>query len=496
MYQNITIFQFFHWYYSAEGNLWQHAAEQAPYIKSLGITDVWLPPAYKSALGLAEPGYAVYDLYDLGEFDQKGTVRTRYGTRDEYLKCIEAFREQHVGVIVDIVLNHRMGGDETEEVPVRAVNPQNRLEYGEETTIEAHTKFTFPGRQGKYSEFVWDWHCFTGVDSSDKIYLILNEHTNGEWEQVAEEEMGNYDFLMGADIDFRNEYVREELIRWGHWYLDLTKATGLRLDAVKHIAPYFYNEWIDAMRSHFQKELFCIGEYWKNDPVHLLKYIEATEGRVQLFDVPLHFNFHQASVSEAYDMRQILDNTLLSHRPELAITFVDNHDTQPLQSLQSPVDFWFKPHAYAIILLRQQGIPCVFYPMLFEAKYIDVKDGEEVYIELNKVASIEQMLLVRKELAYGEQRDYFDHPNTVGWTREGLDERPESGCAVLITNGTEGFKSMEMGKKHAGTTFVDVAGGRQEKVVIDENGFGEFLVYEKNISVWVREDALKFFSRS
>ncbi|MGZ8525904.1 MAG: alpha-amylase, partial [Chitinophagaceae bacterium] len=82
--RNLTLFQFFHWYYSPEGNLWKHAADEANHLSSLGITHMWLPPAYKSAYGIKEPGYAVYDLYDLGEFDQKGAIRTRYGTRQQY----------------------------------------------------------------------------------------------------------------------------------------------------------------------------------------------------------------------------------------------------------------------------------------------------------------------------------------------------------------------------------------------------------------------------
>ena len=33
-------------------------------------------------------GYGVYDLYDLGEFDQKGTIPTKYGTKQEYLDAV------------------------------------------------------------------------------------------------------------------------------------------------------------------------------------------------------------------------------------------------------------------------------------------------------------------------------------------------------------------------------------------------------------------------
>lgn len=494
MSQNLTFFQFFHWYYSPEGNLWLHAADQASKMAELGVTHVWLPPAYKSARGVNEPGYAVYDLYDLGEFDQKGSIRTRYGTKEEYLKCIEAFHNNGVKVLADIVLNHRDGADETEIVPVQQVNAANREEYiGEPREIEAYTKFYFPGRQGKYSEFVWDWQCFTGVDNEDgEIFLIQNGYTNGAWEDVATEEQGNFDYLMAADVEFRNPHVREELKRWAEWYINTTNIDGLRLDAVKHISFHYFKEWVEHVASVFNKDFFIMGEYWRNDVSHLLNYIEASEGKIQLFDVPLHFNFHEASLQgNDYDMRKIFDGSLLSVRPELAITFVDNHDTQPLQSLQSPVDYWFKQHAYALILLREQGIPCVFYPAVYEAKYVDHKDGEEIYIELNTIHCIECMMKTRKLLSYGIQRDYFDHANTIGWTREGTDENEVTGCAVLMTNGSEGKKAMEVGKKHAGKIFVDICGGRTEKVTIDENGWAEFFVNERSVSLWVREDALQ-----
>lgn len=76
---------------------------------------------------------------------------------------------------------------------------------------------------------------------------------------------------------------------------------------------------------------------------------------------PLHYNFHWASKAGSdYDMGSILNKTLVKENPLLAVTIVENHDTQPLQSLESLVESWFKPLAYAIILLRDQGYPCVF----------------------------------------------------------------------------------------------------------------------------------------
>ena len=60
--------------------------------------------------------------------------------------------------------------------------------------------------------------------------------------------------------------------------------------------------------------------------------------------------------------------------PEHAVTIVDNHDTQLGQALEAAVEPWFKPLAYALILLREQGVPCIFYPYLYGAQYIVERD--------------------------------------------------------------------------------------------------------------------------
>ena len=65
-------------------------------MKEDGFDMMWLPPAYKGASGARSVGYDVYDTYDLGEFDQKDTVATKYGTKEEYLNAVKALQEQGI----------------------------------------------------------------------------------------------------------------------------------------------------------------------------------------------------------------------------------------------------------------------------------------------------------------------------------------------------------------------------------------------------------------
>ncbi len=68
---NGVMMQYFHWYIDPDGKLWNQLTENAENLSNAGITSVWLPPAYKGTGGGYDVGYGVYDIFDLGEFDQK-----------------------------------------------------------------------------------------------------------------------------------------------------------------------------------------------------------------------------------------------------------------------------------------------------------------------------------------------------------------------------------------------------------------------------------------
>jgi len=487
--------QFFEWYYPADGSLWNQLKKEASSLKERGIDAIWLPPAHKGSKGIQSEGYDSYDLYDLGEFDQKGTVKTKFGTKEELLNAVDACKKAGLNIISDIVLNHLGGADEVETITARKVNSNNRNEYiSDPYEIEAYTKFTYPGRKGKYSQFIWDFQCFSGIDYDNKnkengIFTIQNQYGEG-WEDGVSSENGNYDYLMFSDIEFRNPNVVEELNRWGLWLYNTIKFDGMRLDAIKHINPQFFNEWLDFMRKETGKELFTVGEYW--DPYNistLLEYIDATQGRMSLFDAPLHLNLHTASRSgKNYDLTTIFHNSLVNAKPDLAVTIVENHDTQPLQSLEQPVEPWFKGISYSLILLREKGYPCIFYADLYGAKYKDKGgDGNEYEVVIEKCFELELLLQIRKKLSYGTQRDYFDHANCIGWTREGVDEYEKSGCAIVISNSEDGYKKMEIGKKHVGKNFIDAMKKHEEKIAINEDGWAEFKVKAGSVSVWILE---------
>ncbi|WP_024555922.1 alpha-amylase [Franconibacter pulveris 1160] len=492
--KNPTLLQCFHWYYPEGGKLWPELVARAPGFNALGINMVWLPPAYKGADGAASVGYDAYDLFDLGEFSQKGSVATKYGDKAQFLTAINALQENGILTLLDVVVNHKMGADEKERLHVNRANQDNRNDIADEAIeCEAWTRFTFPARRGIHSRFIWDHKCFNGVDHIENpdengIFKIVNDYTKEGWTDQVDDENGNYDYLMGCNIDYRNRAVAEEIKYWARWVMEQTQCDGFRLDAVKHIPAWFYKEWIEHVQEVAPKPLFIVAEYWSYDVEKLRQYIDQVEGKTMLFDAPLLKNFHDASLQgSSYDMRQIFTGTLVEADPFHAVTFVANHDTQPLQALEAPVEPWFKPLAYALILLRENGVPSVFYPDMYGASYDDTGlDGGTYHIDMAVVDKLDQIILARQRFAHGVQTLWFDNPNCIAFSRSGTREAP--GCVVVLSNGDAGKKRLTLGENYGNKIWRDFLGNRQERVITDEAGNAVFTCNGGSVSIWVIAD--------
>ena len=478
--ENQTLMQYFEWYLPDDGQHWNRLAEDAPNLAAKGIRKVWMPPAFKGT-GSNDVGYGVYDLFDVGEFDQKGTVRTKYGLKEEYLRAIEALSQNGIEAIADVVLNHKAAADYKERFTVVEVDPNDRnVEISEPFEIEAWMHFAFPGRKKAYNDFEWHWYHFTGTDYDAKnnksgIFLIQGDNKGWADDELVDNENGNYDYLMYADIDFKHPEVIQNLYDWAHWFIESTGVHGFRLDAVKHIDSFFMKNFIRDITEKYGDDFYVFGEFWNSDEKANNDYLENIDYRFDLVDVKLHHNLFDASKSGAdYDLRTIFDQTLAKNHPESAVTFVDNHDTQRGQALESTVEEWFKPAAYALILLREAGLPCVFY-----GDYYGIS-GEFAQESFQEV--LDKLLDIRLNLAYGEQIDYLDDANCIGWTRQGKDDGQP--IAVLINNDQATSKSMLVGTEWAGREFSDYLGNSSQIVTIDDQGWGEFPVEEKSVSVW------------
>lgn len=477
--KNGVLLQAFEWNTYGEGRFYKQLQENARALKEAGITAVWLPPATKGTSDM-DVGYGPYDLFDLGEFDQKGTVRTKYGTKEELLAAIKALHDEGLEVYADVVLNHKAGADETESVQAVKVNPDNRNEeISEVMEIEAWTKFMFPGRGDKYSDFKWNWTHFSGVDFDEKscepgIYRLVGEHKS--WSDHVSGEMGNFDYLMHTDIDTSHPDVRNELFTWAEWLVKETGVDGFRLDAVKHIDSEFMSAFISHIKEKAGPQFYAVGEYWLYDEAATNHYLYKTDYDMDLFDVGLHFNFkNAASAGERYDLRTIFDNSIVQEHPQLAVTFVDNHDSQPGQALESWIDGWFKPMAYAMILLRKDGYPCIF-----AGDYYGIEGDEE---NRGHFDFINHLISMRQEFVFGEQQNFFQDEHCIGWALFGNEEHPGK-MIVAINNSGDSSLHVDMGEALAGTVFRNRLNEEAPEISLDDSGQADFPVPAGYLAVY------------
>ena len=196
--------------------------------------------------------------------------------------------------------------------------------------------------------------------------------------EKAAKEFSKYDYIIGSELDLYNQEVYDELMNWAAWYETMTGVDGFRFQEAEYVPGWFIKDFslaaahaekskvdIEAEQgvkaADEPKNIFVVGDFWHWNKDYLNGYIDSTEGKAAMFDVPLHFNFHDCSYDEGdYDLSRLLDGSLMMSNPTKAVTFVDNHESQPGGILESDVREWFKPLAYAIILLREQGYPCLF----------------------------------------------------------------------------------------------------------------------------------------
>lgn len=137
--------------------------------------------------------------YDLGEFDQKNSKATKWGTRSELEALFKTAKENQVGLYWDAVLNHKFAADHKEKCLAAEVEEEDRTKFkSDKYEIEAWVGFDFPGRGDKYSDMKYHWYHFSGVDYNAKdegkkaIYKIMGDQNQG-WAGVpdVDDEKGN-----------------------------------------------------------------------------------------------------------------------------------------------------------------------------------------------------------------------------------------------------------------------------------------------------------------
>src|SRR4051812_47368662 len=241
---------------------WNEVADKIPEIAEAGYPSLWLPPPTKGSSGYSV-GYDLWDPFDLGDKDQRGTVATHYGTKDELLRLLRIAHRFGLRVYFDNIVNHR-GFD----VPGYDTNtPTNH--YPGMVPGDFHLRVTSDGFYRNVSDIrdyndVWQVQNlslgglidiahenpnanFGLTEGATAPKPILVRHPNNpeyyDYTPAGHVGFGNVSqSLLDSNATFFREDVNSYLIRSVRYLIDQTKCDGLRLDAVKHVPAYFFGQ--------------------------------------------------------------------------------------------------------------------------------------------------------------------------------------------------------------------------------------------------------------
>lgn len=300
-----VMMQAFYWDVPAGGTWWNTVNGKVQDWSNAGIDAIWLPPASKAQNGAFSMGYDPFDYFDFGQYNQMGSIETRFGSLSELQNLISSAHNAQLSVIADIVLNHNSGGD----LELNPVNGQN------------------------------NWTDFN--PASGKFYRSFNDfHPNWNY--------NNDTGVFGGfpDLSHAQPYVQDWL--WKNtnsvakYYRDSIGFDGWRFDYVKGFEPWVVKDWKNEVGG------FSVGEYWDGNAQTLDWW--SGQAEVSAFDFACYYAMDAAF--DGNDLNRLNDDMLWKRNAMKAVTFVTNHDTDEI--------FQGKMLAYAYILTHE-GYPTIFY---------------------------------------------------------------------------------------------------------------------------------------
>lgn len=299
-----VMMQAFYWDVPNGGNWWNTLNSKVSDWGEAGIDAIWLPPASKAQNGPNSMGYDPFDYFDFGQYNQMGSVETRFGSKAELKSLIGTAHQNGLKVYADIVINHNSGG-------ASQANPYTG----------GNTWTDFQPMSGMFTRSSSDFHP-NDIDNNDK----------GKF--------GGFPDLCHKKSNVQN-WLWKNSNSVAKYYKNEMGFDGWRFDYVKGFEPWVVKEWNAAVGG------FSVGELWDSNVDHLNWW--ANEANSSVFDFACYYAMNDAF--DGNDLTKLNNDMMWKRNAFKAVTFVTNHDTD---------EIWNKKLAYAYILTHE-GYPCVFY---------------------------------------------------------------------------------------------------------------------------------------
>jgi alpha-amylase len=373
-----------YWNNNYPNNWSTYLAKLAPRLKNLGIDTVWIPPTSKCNSGTSSVGYDLFDHYDLGDKFQKGTTTTRFGTKDEYLRCVAVLHANGIKVMQDIIWNHQMGA-EWQDFNATDDNKWKEFRY---VCYATTVSVNYGSRQGRFWKNGQNFHRSAAHNNNweETTQAIFGEDIcfwDGSYGQSSS--TTDYDPLQTS------QYMRNGMRNWSVWLKKQTGVDGFRLDTAKHVETFAVKDftWNLAYGAGWASggaQMLFVGEVACGDVAKLDGWVDAVNNDNGFVDLVGTFDFSLRGalrdvIDGSYDLSWVPGAQ--QNRRNRTMPFVNNHDTfRPiLDASGNYTSSWdtanelCKPHvdprdarapaAYAIAM-AVDGSPQIFFEDLFD----------------------------------------------------------------------------------------------------------------------------------
>jgi len=278
--QNDVMMQAFYWNVPTDevnlnGTWWDNLNTKLPELKAAGFTALWVPPPSKGNWGISDVGYGIYDHYDLGAYNQKGSVETRYGSKSELLNMLTTAHESpSIDIYADVVLNHTYGEfASADSMNNEEANPAVKAYVFGEAHDGANTayqtsdiKWVIPNAApGDYYIQIKGYNLPWTSDVTERGYNLNVNWTNatesdpGNWEYEPNDGNGEFNVYPGSGITIRGHAgdvndIDEYLVS-----ISSTADIVIKLTAMKEVSNPWDWVWADQTRGYYPKAVWYNG---------------------------------------------------------------------------------------------------------------------------------------------------------------------------------------------------------------------------------------------
>jgi alpha-amylase len=274
--QNDVMMQAFYWNLPVDqthlnGYWWDSLRVKTPELKSAGIAAYWLPSPCKGNWGIEDMGYGIYDLYDLGAYNQKGSTETRFGSKTELLNLINTCHQSpRMDVYADAVLNHNYGewGLNEESNPAVKAYVFGEAHNGANVAYQtSDIKWVIPNATaGDYYIQIKGYNLNWGAVVGERGYNL-----NVNWTAATETDPGNWESEPNNGNGQTNNYPGSGITIRGHagyqgdideYKVTLTSTANIiiKLTAMReNTSPSWQWVWADQANGYYPVNIWYNG---------------------------------------------------------------------------------------------------------------------------------------------------------------------------------------------------------------------------------------------